>query len=111
MVLHSKDASGRRYRVFTGRLSLALALTLLIIVTGLLWVDSNSSEREFIFIPGGDVAYGFLTREKQISFVEHAGWVASPNLEILTFPLAGIIVLEASILVLIVLGAFRKRVE
>ena len=100
---------GRRYALFKGRLLLALALTFLIIVTCLVWVDSGSKQRQFIFIPGGDVAYGFVTRERQISFVEHVWWTAPPNLEIVTFPLAGILILEASILMLVIVGAMGKQ--
>lgn len=100
------EAGGRRLR--RARNVLLAGLIFLIVGTGVLWVDSRSKERVLIFLPGGDVGYGFRTHERQISYVEHAPWMASPNLEILTFPLAGVLILEASILLLWIVGRFRK---
>ena len=99
-----------RFRRFgKWRKILVVGVIVLIIATGLLWADSHSNERDFIFIPGGDVGYGFSTREGQISYVEHAPWMASPNLELLTFPLGRVMILEASILLLLIVGGFSRK--
>jgi hypothetical protein len=108
--LSEPDKGGARCALYgKWRKILVATIIFLIIATGLLWADSHSNERGFIFIPGGDVGYGFLTHERQISYVEHAPWMSSPNLELLTFPLGRVMVLETSILMLLIVGGFAGK--
>jgi hypothetical protein len=54
-------------------------LSLVLVVLGLLWIDSYSHERHFIFLPGGDVGLGFATDRGKLHWVEYAPWSTDPR--------------------------------
>jgi hypothetical protein len=51
------------------------AIAVLLATSSLWWIDGNTNpESDFIFLPSGDVAYGFRSFSGRLEWVQYASW-------------------------------------
>lgn len=56
-------------------LSMVFVAPLLVaVLLSMLWLDSYSATRRFIFLPGGDVGLGFKSADGLLQWIEYAPW-------------------------------------
>jgi hypothetical protein len=55
-----------------------LTLSGLLLVFSLLWIDSMTHSRRFLFFPAGDVAAGFRSFSGSLQWIEFAYWEDRP---------------------------------
>ena len=84
-----------------GRSLLVLTPMLAAWLVFLLWLESYSTTRRFIFLPSGDVALGFKSADGHLQWIEYAYWDREePDYPLLSIPyplvIAGCVVFSVS---------------